>query len=250
MKVNPTQTGDQNASTGPATFTPGNFVSAKEEQAITDKERTEQKYQDINNVLKEYAISADDWRHHDLALLLHEWANRFNTEFDLGISTPAIKIDQVRVRKMGYYLPGRNGFGLYHEITINTKHLKRPLTDTLDTLLHELLHEWQEVHGKPGKGNYHNDQFRAKARSYGLLVSPRGMSMGVEPGPFTELLAQHGVDTSVLQLPQDEPAIIRARGVSKLKKWSCGCTNVRAAVELKAQCLKCGELFQKADPAW
>jgi hypothetical protein len=37
------------------------------------------------------------------------------------------------------------------------------------------------------------------------------------------------------------------KGKSKLKKWSCGCTNIRVAVRsLEAKCLKCGNKFEIA----
>ena len=36
---------------------------------------------------------------------------------------------------------------------------------------------------------------------------------------------------------------------SKLKKWTCGCTNVRVAVsDFRARCLKCGNEFKLAEP--
>ncbi len=203
----------------------------------------------INDVLKEHAVVVEDWRYRELASLLHEWAGRCNHEFALGIETPAIQIDVTRLRAYGTYRRGRNGFGLRHEVTVNACYLDRPLANVLTTLLHELLHEWQELHGQPGSGRYHNVQFQQKAREYGLVVDQRGCTLGVVSGPFIELLARYGVDAStVLLIPQNGEQ--RRRGESKMKKWSCGCTNVRAAVELEAECLKCGRMFQEALPAW
>ena len=41
------------------------------------------------------------------------------------------------------------------------------------------------------------------------------------------------------------PPKIKPKGKSKLKKWTCGCTNVRVAVkEFEAKCLKCGNEFE------
>ena len=40
------------------------------------------------------------------------------------------------------------------------------------------------------------------------------------------------------------PAKAKSKGKSKLKKWSCGCTNIRVAVKyFKAKCLNCGNDF-------
>lgn len=131
---------------------------------------------------------------------------------------------------------------------LNTKHLNRPVADLLATLLHELLHEWQELHGKPSSSKYHNVEFRQKAESFGLVIDKWGHNVAVVPGPFTELLARYGVDpTSVLKIPP-EPA--RTPEASKMKKCSCRCTNVRCAVELHATCLSCGAAFERTTPIW
>ena len=206
--------------------------------------------QDINDVLKENAVVVEDWSYRDLARLLYEWADRFNKEFELGLDTPALQIERIRAQAIGSYRPGRNGFGLHHEVTFNTKHLDRPVAEILETLLHELLHEWQQIYSKPGKGNYHNRQYQEKAQSFGLIVDSWGHSLGVAPGPFTDLLKRHGVDATVLPLPGEDSVRSRPRGESKMKKWVCRCMTVRAAKELEAQCLKCGGLFHRADPTW
>jgi len=203
----------------------------------------------INDEVKKHAILAEDWSYRELAVLLHEWAERFNEEFALGLETPAIQIDRAPRRVIGTYRRGRNGLGLRHEITVNTRHLDQPLAEILDTLLHELLHEWQDLHGTPGKRNYHNVEFRNKAGSYGLIIDRQGRSLGVAPGLFLNLLGKHGVDTTVLT-PVATVARKYLSGESKMKKWSCGCINVRAAVELKARCLDCGALFKRATPSW
>jgi hypothetical protein len=201
----------------------------------------------INDALKDHALGVEGWAYSEFARPLHEWAERFNEAFDLQLETPAIRLDRAGRRTLGTYLPGRNSFGLRHEVTLNTRHLDRSLPELLETLLHELLHEWQELHGRPGKSNYHNKEFREKARSLGLIVDQWGHGMGVLPGPFTSLLEENGVNPQILSKPK--VAGKRPPGKSKLKKWSCRCTNVRAAVELKAKCLHCGQIFRRAEGA-
>jgi hypothetical protein len=218
----------------------------------------------INDTLKEHVVDLADWKYRKLTITLHEWAERFNTSFKLEIETPVINIDSTRIHTIGSYRPSRNGFGLRHEITFNSTYLDCPFAEHLDTLLHELLHEWQELQGKPGKSskyNYHNREFREKAFSYGLVISKHGNPLGVVPGRFTELLERYGVDTSCLQSPpkfeskneyeRAENSGVRsnrASGNSKMKKWFCSCSpvvNIRAAVKINAKCMECGELFQR-----
>jgi SprT-like family protein len=208
----------------------------------------------MNDELKQHVLEADDWQYREHAQVLHKWAERFNQEFKLGLPTAAIQMERICVRRLGTYRRGRNGFGLRHEITLNTTYAERPLANQVEVLLHEQLHQWQALYGTPSRGhnNYHNRQFRQKARLYGLIVDPRGHHLGVEMGRFTMLLAQYGVDMATLRIPEEKP-VRRAgmlRGDSKLKKWSCGCTNVRCAVALAAQCLRCGNPFQESAPSW
>src|SRR5437016_4854992 len=69
--------------------------------------------------------------------------------------------------------------------------------EVLGTLLHEQLHFWQKLNGrpsKPGPGNYHNVQYRDRARRLGLDVSSRGVNEAYDPeGPFMKLLVETGV---------------------------------------------------------
>ncbi len=205
----------------------------------------------INDALRRHASDIEDWRFAQTITWLHLWSNRFISEFGLEIETPAIRIDRIRKRALGTYRYGRNGFGLRHEITFNVHHIARPPAEILETLLHELLHQWQDMHGKPGKGNYHNREFIRKAFYFGLKIDQRGRSLGVVPGSlFMQLLERYDIDTTVLPLPQEFPIPQRKQGRSKLHKWSCGCTNVRVATRLNAQCLSCGRRFHQAEPSW
>jgi len=62
------------------------------------------------------------------------------------------------------------------------------------------------------------------------------------------LLNKHGV---AVNYNKDPGGMIRIppratpKGKSKLRKWTCGCTNLRVAVpELEARCLRCGNRFE------
>ncbi|PWU05349.1 MAG: hypothetical protein C5B51_14790 [Terriglobia bacterium] len=207
----------------------------------------------INMRLREHAVSLADWDHREAAAFFHEWAERFNFEFKLDLPTPVIRIDRTSHFHLGAYRPDRNGFGLAHEITMNALYLAKPLYDQLATLLHEELHAWQCLYNKSGRNNYHNIAFRRKAALYGLVIDERGRHRAILPGRFTQLLDAYGIDLPLLADAAEQPlvaAVIRLPGESKLRKYRCGCTNVRCAVELVAQCLKCGVNFEEAPPAW
>lgn len=195
----------------------------------------------INLALRDHERGTGDWKWARLASMMHEWTERFNVEFKFDVSVPAIQLEAIPFRTLGTYRPGRNGFALRDEITINSRHADQPLFDLLTTLLHELLHQWQDVHGRPSKHNYHNAEFRKKASSLGLVVNARGETY-VTPGPFELLLQRYGVEVVASDASSFIASSITAPG-SKLKKWSCSCTNVRCAVELAAVCAHCGDWF-------
>lgn len=194
----------------------------------------------------------NDWPHKKLIDDLHVWTDRFNETNGLCIDTPVIRIGEVPRGGFGAYRQGRNDLGMMHEISLSVNHIKRPLACLLMTFLHLLLHLWQETHGKPSsRKDYHNRELQFKAREVGLVIDRRGHTEAIPNGPFVSLLVQHGVDPSPLfEAPKRRIHVPRRRGKSRLKKWSCGCTNVWAAVEPRLQCLKCGEMLHPASLGW
>ena len=57
------------------------------------------------------------------------------------------------------------------EIAISRRHLRRHgWAEALETLLHEMVHQWQDENGHPVD---HGTLFRAKAREVGIAASAR-----------------------------------------------------------------------------
>jgi len=188
----------------------------------------------------------ETWKHKEIAECLLKFAEIFNDAFDLQISDMALCITLLSSRTLGHYYSKHNGFGLKNEIAINSLYLDAEgLWDVLGTLLHEMLHLWQQQHGKPGKGNYHNSHFRNKARALGLIVDQAGHQEYAAASPFRDLLQKHGVEMPAVTSPMFPYKV--GKGNSKLKKWTCGCTNARVAVgDFDATCNRCGNKFVRA----
>ena len=106
----------------------------------------------------------EKWHGRELLVFLQEWAERFIVEFNLDVPHVALCVDNLPAHVGGHFRYGHNGFGLKGEIALNSRYLGLPPYEVLGTLLHELLHGWQDAHGTPGKRNYHNRQFRTKAK--------------------------------------------------------------------------------------
>ncbi len=186
----------------------------------------------------------EPWHGQPMIELLQTWADRFVAEFNLDIPEVVIGIDPLPCTRYGQFRMGHNGLGLRGEITLNARYLDgtRPLWEILGTLLHELLHGWQQAHGTPSKKNHHNRELREKAAQLGLLIGPTGLTGYVAGGPFKALLGQFGVEAPATESPIPER---RPRGDSKQKKWSCGCTVGRFGVAtVNLRCETCGKRME------
>ncbi|MBI2808711.1 MAG: hypothetical protein HYX68_27295 [Planctomycetes bacterium] len=186
---------------------------------------------------------------------LQDWVGLFTFHFKLEIPEISLCLDYLPRSRYGHFRQECNGFGLRGETALNLLYLKnRPYWQVLGTLLHELLHNWQQACGKPGKGNYHNRQFQQKALALGLEVDRRGHTRYLASSPFTDLLQQHGVAVKVADeaIPTHRASRAERRACgSTLKKWSCDCQNIWTGKdEIHLRCTNpggCGKDFVKID---
>jgi hypothetical protein len=207
--------------------------------------------ENLNTVIREHETMTADWNYHELAQELYKWFDLFNAEFfDGQLPTCFLQIDPTRPSRLGHYRRGRNGVGARHEINLNSQHLEdRSLYKVLGTLLHEMTHEWEELFGKPGHRNYHTKVFTQRCAAMGIPCTGgyRSYTTGYTD-PFLTLLKRNGVDVEKQAITTAEPEpTIRNQGRSTLKLWMCECTRIRAAVEIKAWCMRCDRPFVKME---
>jgi hypothetical protein len=131
------------------------------------------------------------------------------------------------------------------EINICAEDLACRPVDICECLLHEMVHEsnWVDKIKDCTVNQYHNKNFAERCRAVGLvpLKGPRGWS---ETALSPDLLAR----VEALALSDDAFAVFRTsreqkKAPTKMLKWSCGCTIVRAATALDATCNGCGKPF-------
>jgi len=93
---------------------------------------------------------------------------------------------QRRSRSYGYFRPrslSRLDGIKTDEIALNPAHFRtRPIEGVLGTLVHEMVHLWQDHFGKPGRPPYHNREWAEKMKSVGLYPSSTGAPGGKETG--------------------------------------------------------------------
>ncbi len=217
-----------------------------------------------HEVIRRHVETAEDWEWREIAVTLYQWTDRFNDRFFARQMPEAVlSFERMDIRILAAYTLKRNPQGLLYEITFNTPHLERPLWETLETLMHEYLHLWQQNYGQhPVERNYHNQEFVARCEAIGLHPAI-GLGVHLRPadGLFAEFLKAYGIPEPP---PLAEPKLSpkgrpldwwanpegRERGRSTLSKWTCGCQNVRVGTrDFQACCLKCGNVFHRVEPA-
>jgi hypothetical protein len=105
-----------------------------------------------------------------LADRLTEWHAQYNADhFGGALKTVPVRVSRRMKSRLGHYsAASAEGAG---EIAISWRHLRRHGWDeALHTLLHEMVHQWQD---ETGKTIDHGRGFRAKAREVGIVPSAR-----------------------------------------------------------------------------
>ena len=141
-----------------------------------------------------------------------------------------------------------------HEIQISAEFLNDSAMEITSTILHELTHAYcrsKNIKDCANNGR-HNKKFEAEATSFGMIVKKQG-SHG-----FADTTLTPEMESEIAEIIQPNDKVFtlfrestktqtRKPTETKMKKWECGCTIVRCAVELDAICDKpaCGNPFRK-----
>jgi hypothetical protein len=96
---------------------------------------------------------------------LTRWHGAYNDDrFGGALREIPIRISRRMKSRLGHYSPAAEGFA--PEIVVSRRHIRRDgWTEALHTLLHEMVHQWQDEQGLVVD---HGASFRAKARAVGI----------------------------------------------------------------------------------
>ncbi|MEW8505061.1 MAG: SprT-like domain-containing protein [Candidatus Thiodiazotropha sp.] len=87
---------------------------------------------------------------------------------------------------MGYFSANRwtdPGGRIVHEIAVNPAYFVRHnLMEVMQTIVHEMAHNWQHCFGKPSRNGYHNREWAEKMTLIGLIPSSTGQPGGRKTG--------------------------------------------------------------------
>lgn len=108
-----------------------------------------------------------------------------NALFDPPLPVPMFALDQ-SPKTFGYYRRGRfvSAKGeIADEIAINPRFFAtHGFRELVQTMAHEMVHQWQAHHGKSSRSGYHNAEWGGKMESIGLMPSSTGKPGGKKTG--------------------------------------------------------------------
>ena len=97
-----------------------------------------------------------------------------------SLSPVVLTLNRTR-RSAGYFMDTAwidNVNNVLPEINISPYILEQPSNIVMSVLVHEMAHHFQYLHGKPGRGRYHNKQFAKIMMWLGLMCSATGLPGG------------------------------------------------------------------------
>ena len=191
--------------------------------------------------------------------------------FENELSRPTITI-QSTPRAYGHFSLQADTWvsklGGTHEINIGAGTLARPIEEVAATLLHEMVHYYNEEKGIQdcSRGNtYHNKRFKAAAEAHGLTVEHSekyGWSHTAPSDALLDFVLTYGLSDILINRNEYSGLHIGRTGThsgtpttggavpkkSSSRKYICPCCgmSVRATKAVNIACLDCGEKMVSA----
>ena len=133
------------------------------------------------------------------------------------------------------------------EINICAENINK---NPIETLIHEMAHfsnAFENIKDCNSQ-QYHNKKFKERAEAYGLNVEKDGRhgyaitSLSKDTEAYLKTL---NINYKLFELVRKENFSVTA--LTKMKKFTCGCTIARCATILDATCKLCGKIFQEEE---
>jgi hypothetical protein len=187
----------------------------------------------------------------------------FNRRLFANVLPPCLLNFSRKARTYGFFAPQRwqgSGDEVRHEISLNPSSLRsrRPI-EVASTLVHEMVHLWQQDFGRPSRRGYHNAEWAAKMDEVGLVPSstaaPGGARVGqlvshyiADGGPFAvafaAMSAEYLLPWSCEEREEGRGKTTRSRNKTKYTCPTCD-TNVWGAPGLSVMCGDCDAVFEE-----
>ena len=216
--------------------------------------------------VRKNAETAKDWVYTGEAVYLYRMAVLFKDRLldplhhldRERLPEPVIAFENLRNKNtLAAFRLTRSPEGLQNEIILNTEHYidqegkkvwEYGRWAQLETLLHEQVHEWQQVFGKDPvslRRIYHNKEFVEKCESLGLHPKlNEGYHLKLADGPFAILMKELGIASPDLSEKPEDLNIDwykwlldflgkGKKGTSTLSKWECPECHLKVRIGIK-----------------
>jgi predicted SprT family Zn-dependent metalloprotease len=165
----------------------------------------------------------------------------FNAELFAGALPNVLVTLHRHAKAYGYFSPerfvGRVDQAVTHELAMNPDHFGRTDEEILSTLVHEMCHLWQHVHGTPPRKSYPDKEWAAKMKEVGLFPSSTAAPGGKETG--------QKVSHYIVAGGPFAQACAKLQGTGFELHWQSRADNSerqkKAASKTKYSCLECGQ---------
>lgn len=126
----------------------------------------------------------------------------FNSELFAGsLPTILLTLQHKGKRTRGFFsanrFTGRKTRRSADELAMNPIHFAEPLEEILATLVHQMVHIWQQYQDVPSRAGYHNDRWAKKMIEIGLQPSQTGKPGGKATG---QRMSQHVIRGGAFQI--------------------------------------------------
>jgi hypothetical protein len=198
----------------------------------------------INRAVRDHQTDID-WTYREVCQRSWRVYDRFRQQFFPDLPDCYFRCETTTIQQKFAYGRGDNGIGAQFDFLLNARYLGWPRYKLYALIVHGLVHMQQEITDRGATRGYHSKALQEHSRLLGIpCQSGRSCEVLDWENPFWDLVMEVDPDA---QQPMVAGVVLPERGESRLKKWSCGCTNVRAAVEVHAQCLLCGQVFVRQE---
>ena len=142
-----------------------------------------------------------------------------------------------------------------HEIALTPQSLDRPTIQVVSTIVHEMVHQWQQEYGRPSRSGYHNKEWGNKMIEIGLYPSNTGKVGGKKTGQqvthYVIAGGQFEIAFNAMPVNFHIPFKIELKKVNNKKspstrdkiKYRCQCSNVWGKSGLNLLCQNCNSDF-------
>lgn len=184
---------------------------------------------------------------------LEKLYDKLNTDFfDGALTRPVITI-QSTARAYGHYslapIWDVGGREVRHEINIAAGTLSRPIENVVSTLLHEMVHQYNNeilnVQDCSRGGTYHNKLFRSAAEDHGLVVT-RSEKYGWSHTEPSDYLMAWLIENDVREIPMNRAEFLQTRigGGPHIPNGGLPTTGTKRSASRRYSCPQCSSIVR------